>query len=192
MVDPFFLLELSSVAQYGEDGIMFVGIATYAIMGHVCTSCFLRARGSSLSATRIAGGAALAYNQLGGLPTRTTSPTDEQVAYCRDWLFINPDMEIEPLAYYLKPGMDYQVRFKFTAKTNAPGQVFDSQRIESSEFVTDFPFPPGESSHNEDWWDVAAHPLSGGSFTVPNRRLYIGYIENQDETLTVYAWQHEE
>ncbi|MDF1501295.1 MAG: hypothetical protein P1P76_12615, partial [Anaerolineales bacterium] len=66
MVNPLFLLETSLIVQYGEEGTVFVGIAIYAIMGHDCTSCFPRARGSNLFATRIAGGAALAYNQLAG------------------------------------------------------------------------------------------------------------------------------
>jgi hypothetical protein len=65
VVDTLLLLELPPIVYNGEEGIVFVGIAIYAIMGHGCTSCCLRARGSK-PATRIAGGAALAYNQLAG------------------------------------------------------------------------------------------------------------------------------
>jgi len=133
-----------------------------------------------------------------GVETRTTSPTHEQVAYCREYLYITPDIEIEPLAYYVKDGMDYMVRFKFIAQTDDPALVFDSTQIDSSEFSADFDFPPGEETHNEIWWDIAGRPLTGASTFVPSSGsdrffwiMHIGIAENGDGTLTVYAWRCE-
>lgn len=45
-----------------------------------------------------------------GDPVSTTSPTAEQVAYCRDVMYINPELDIEPLGYFLQPGMDDIIR----------------------------------------------------------------------------------
>lgn len=133
---------------------------------------------------------------LFGRETRTTSPNSEQVTYSREFLYINPELEIQPLAYYVKEGMDYQVRFKFIARTDDPSLVFDAAHVDPSAFEASYPFPPGEEGHNEAWWDIASQTLSGGGFWVPASaerfwRLHIGYVKNDDGTLTVYTWRHE-
>jgi len=48
VVDALLLPKLTGLIHDSEERIVFVGIATYAIMGHGCTSCCLRARGSRL------------------------------------------------------------------------------------------------------------------------------------------------
>ena len=68
----------------------------------------------------------------------TTTPTKEQIAYCRDVMYINPGLEIEPLGYCLQPGMDDVIRFKFTAKTDDPSQLFDKSQVDSTRFSPDF------------------------------------------------------
>lgn len=129
---------------------------------------------------------------LGGWVTRTESPNAEQVAHAREFLLIDPALEIEPLAYYLKDGMDYMVRFKFVAKTNDPTLIFDRSGVDPSTFEADFEFPRGEETHNEAWWDISTRPMSGGYVRVPHgRTLTIGYAENEDGTITVYTWRHE-
>lgn len=132
------------------------------------------------------------YSAAVGWTTRTESPNTEQVADAREFLFIDPDVEIEPLAYYVKDGMDYMVRFKFIAKTHDPTRLFDRSRVDPSAFRADFDFPPGEEMHREGWWDIFSRPMAGGFFPVPHgRTLVIGYIKNNDNTFTVYAWRHE-
>ncbi|MEM9368418.1 MAG: hypothetical protein AAGD07_20685 [Planctomycetota bacterium] len=129
---------------------------------------------------------------MGGWVTRTESPDVNQVAHAREFLLINSTLEIEPLAYYLKDGMDYMVRFKFLAKTGEPMEIFDRSYVSVSTFQTNFSFPPGEETHNESWWDVSSRPMSGGYVRVPHdRTMTVGYVENDDRTITVYAWRHE-
>lgn len=129
---------------------------------------------------------------VAGWVTRTESPTAKQVAYAREFLLIKPELEIEPLAYYLKDGMDYMVRFKFIAETNDPTQIFDRSLVDPSTFQDDFNFQPGEEGHNEAWWDISSRRLVGGRYRAPNgNHLEIGYAKNDDDTFTVYVWRHE-
>ena len=146
--------------------------------------------------TLAAVGAVLVWLMLviGGVETGTTSPSPEQVAHAREYLYIAPNFEIEPLAYAVKHGTDHIVRFKFIARTDDPALVFDTTQIDPSKFSTDFVFPPGEETHNEDWWDLSTQPVTGGSFWVPTSEpdrfywlMHIGCVENGDGTLTVYA-----
>lgn len=129
---------------------------------------------------------------VAGWVTRTGSPSAKQVAYAREYLLINPELEIEPLAYYLKDGMDYMVRFKFIAKTNDPTQIFDRSLIDPSTFQDNFHFQPGEEGHNEAWWDISSRPLVGGLIRAPNgNHIEIGFANNDDDTFSVYVWRHE-
>ena len=47
----------------------------------------------------------------------TMAPTIEQVNFCRDVMYVNPQLDIEPLGYYMQPGMNDVSRFKFNTKT---------------------------------------------------------------------------
>lgn len=85
---------------------------------------------------------------MGGWVTRTEAPDEEHVAHAREFLFVNPGLEIEPLAYYEKDGMDYMVRFKFLARTDDPTLIFDPCHVDPSAFSANFEFPPGEERHN--------------------------------------------
>jgi hypothetical protein len=135
---------------------------------------------------------ALAIVAAAGWVTRTESPNSEQVAHAREFLLIEAEQEIEPLAYYLKRGLDYQVRFKFIARTDDPTRIFDSSYVDPSTFQPNFDFPPGEESHNEAWWDISSRPLTGGQVRAPNgNKLEIGCGKNDDGTITVYTWRRE-
>jgi hypothetical protein len=132
-----------------------------------------------------------------GNPLSTTSPTAEQVAYCRDVMYINPELDIEPLGYFLQPGMDDLIRFKFTAKTDDPSLLFDDSQVDSTAFSPDFYVSALDPTTSEKWWDISSQTLSGGNFTVPppkssgTRGLNIGFVKNDNGTLTVYVLWHE-
>ena len=127
--------------------------------------------------------------------TETTSPTSEQVAYAREFLYINPELKIEPIGFVEKNGFDHHVRLKFIAKTDDPTFLFDKTEVPSGEFSYDFNFPEPEASIDEYWWDVYSMTVIGENFRVPKSeyhwRLSVGYFINEDSTLTVYAWRHE-
>lgn len=130
------------------------------------------------------------------METETSSPNPEQVAYARQFLYINPELNIEPLGYVEKKGFDYHVRLKFIAKTDDPSFIFDNTEVNSAEFKRNFKLPLPEATIDEPWWDVYDQAVTGGNFCVPKSeeqfwRLSIGYLKNEDNTLTVYAWRHE-
>jgi len=130
-------------------------------------------------------------------PTSTTSPTAKQVQYCRDVMYINPDLDIEPSGFFLRPGMDDTIRFKFIAKTNDPSQLFESDMIAATDFKPDFGVYALSPNARDSWWDIATQKLTGGNFSVPSRTsagsrgLNVGYFENSKGTLTVYILWHE-
>ena len=68
----------------------------------------------------------------------TTTPTKEQIAYCRHVMYINPGLEIGRLGYCLQPGLDDVIRFKFIAKTDDPSLLFDKSQVDSTRFSPDF------------------------------------------------------
>lgn len=148
--------------------------------------------GASIVSLLIAGFFTMFFSVVGGWVTRTESPNAEQVAHAREFLLIDPELEIEPVAYYLKNGMDCMVRFKFLAKTRDPARIFEAAQVDASVFQGDFEFRPGEATHNEPWWDIKSRPLQGGRFRSPNgQTVEAGYAKNEDGTLTVYVWRHE-
>ena len=146
----------------------------------------------SVGASLAVGILSLPIMAVAGWVTRTESPRPRQVEHAREFLLVNPELKIEPLAYYEKNGMDYMVRFKFLAKTDDATNIFDRTHVAPSTFGPNFDFPAGEATHSEAWWDVSSRPMSGGHIRVPyDHTLTIGYVENDDSTITVYAWRHE-
>ena len=129
--------------------------------------------------------------------TSTTTPTPAQIQTCRDFMYINPAVQIEPLGFFLQPGMDDVIRFKFVAKTNDPAQVFDSTLVDPKKFGPDFQISALEPGAADKWWDVSRQTLTGGNFSVPSpkssgtRGLNIGYTQNSERTLTFYVLWHE-
>ncbi len=138
----------------------------------------------------------------------TTTPNKAQIAECRQIMYINPKITIEPLGYATVSGMDDEIRFKFTALTDDPATLFDSTQIDSTKFVSNFnpsslqPSSPDLSmllqpNAPKNWWDVSVQTVSGGSFRVPppnakgTRGLNIAYKTKDDGTLTVYVLWHE-
>lgn len=65
----------------------------------------------------------------------TTTPTNEQVARCRNVMYINPEIDITPLGYAIETGMDDVIRFKFVANTDDPSTLFDSAQVDATKFT---------------------------------------------------------
>jgi hypothetical protein len=93
--------------------------------------------------------------------------------------------------------MDDVIRFKFTAKTDDPSLLFDDSQVDASKFSSNFSVSALDPKATDMWWDISSQTLSGGNFSVPppkskgTRGLSIGYIKNDDGTLTVYVLWHE-
>ena len=127
----------------------------------------------------------------------TTSPTIDQVKYCRDVMYINPELEIDPIGYSIETGMDDVIRFKFIAKTDDPSILFETSRVNTKKFAEDFIPSSLNPQASETWWDLSSQQVTGANFTVPppnskgTRGLNIAYAKNDDGTLTVYVLWYE-
>ena len=127
----------------------------------------------------------------------TTTPGIEQVAKCRDVMYINPEIDIKPLGYAIETGMDDTIRFKFVAHTDDPSALFDSNHVDASRFADDFNPYTLRPQSAEAWWDLSSKSVSGANFSVPppgskgTRGLNIAYVKNDDNTLTVYVLWYE-
>ncbi len=119
----------------------------------------------------------------------TTSPSTQQVRYCRQVMSINPNVKIKPIGYKEVNGIDKAIWFKFIADTDDVAEVFLAPPIDSLEFQAGF------KSHyelEESWWDPGTKSLIGGRFNVPVAcGQSIAIHDNQDGTLTIYVMWHE-
>ena len=147
-----------------------------------------------LAASLLVGFAGCSFDFIGSnAGVTTTSPTKDQVAYCRDVMYINPELEIDPVGYSIETGMDDVIRFKFIAKTDDPSILFNPVRIDRKKFVDDFRLSTMKPQAPETWWDLSSQQVTGANFTVPppdskgTRGLNIAYAKNDDGTLTVYV-----
>ena len=127
----------------------------------------------------------------------TTTPTIDQVKYCREVMYINPELEIDPVGYSIETGMDDVIRFKFIAKTDDPSILFDTSRVDAKKYSDDFILSTLNPQAPETWWDLSSQQVTGANFTVPppgaqgTRGLNIAYAKNEDGTLTVYVLWYE-
>jgi hypothetical protein len=133
----------------------------------------------------------------GGGDVSTTTPSNEQIAKCRDVMYINPEIDIKPLGYAIETGMDDEIRFKFIAITDDPSALFDTAQVDATKFSANFNPSSLRPQASETWWDLSSKKLSGANFSVPppnsqgTRGLNVAYAKNDEKTLTVYVLWHE-
>ena len=87
--------------------------------------------------------------------------------------------------------IDGAIWFRFLAHTGDIADVFapETVEVEVSNFRSGYEFA---SSSMPSWWDVAQKPLTGGQVSLPNARfMNVGFVDNDDGTLTVYVMWHE-
>jgi hypothetical protein len=99
--------------------------------------------------------------------TETSSPSLNQVKYAREFLYINPELDIDARGYVEKKGFDYHVRLKFKANPDDPRILFNHNEVNPDNFADKLNFPPPEASIAESWWDVYSQTVTGGNFWVP-------------------------
>jgi hypothetical protein len=128
-----------------------------------------------------------------GPETCTTTPTDEQVKCCREVMYINPELEIVPLGYCIRPGLDATIFVKFVAKTDKPSKLFIREKVDATRFDLGFRRFVTEPKTAVSWWDVSSQRLTGASLIVKSPDsagdcgLDVAYTHNPDGTMTVYA-----
>ena len=127
-------------------------------------------------------------------PDVTTSPNQQQIQYCRDVMYINPELVLTPLGYYHEHGFqDDQIAFKFIARTDQIKNIFNVKFVPPAELVTRTSNYGLDVAIGETWWDIQNKTLVGGDFCVlppgspGSRALNIGISDNGDSTFTVYV-----
>lgn len=91
----------------------------------------------------------------------------------------------EDLRY--SPGIDGAMWSRFTVKANGIDEVFDASRVDTSEFSQDgYKFKVDWI--DEDWWDADSRQLIGGEVQIGDDFMRVGYVVNNDGTLTVYIF----
>ena len=127
----------------------------------------------------------------------TSAPNEEQVAYCRKVMYVSQGLEIKPLGYSIRYGLDDVIRFKFLAYTDDPGEVFESTFVDKAKFNGEFSLSALKPESSEPWWEPDVNAKLGANLSVPppdskgTRGLNIAFEDNGDDTLTVYVLWHE-
>jgi hypothetical protein len=130
-------------------------------------------------------------------PRSTITPNADEIAQCRRVMYIQPDLQIKPLGFFLLDSIDDIVRFKFIAMTDDPASIFDPKFVDPTAFRVGIDTHALQPNSTDSWWDLSKKTLTGGRFVVPppgaqgSRGLNIGYTRNQDKTITVYVLWHE-
>ena len=99
-------------------------------------------------------------------------------------MHLNPDTAIEPEGFIQTIGIDEAIWFRFKANTDDINNVFDTSIVDTKKFTSGYKI---NSSTQESWWDASEKNLTGNDIKLPNvKYMRVGYLKNQDESLTVY------
>ncbi|MBN2340477.1 MAG: hypothetical protein JXX29_12595 [Deltaproteobacteria bacterium] len=124
-----------------------------------------------------------------GKDEETTSPTPAQISRCVAEMYINPQIEIQPLGLkILGSGIDDAIWFKF--ETNAPvSDMFKPDVVESSLFRhRNNSFNNGKGIK---WWDIPKAGISSDQIALPNARYMTVFIKNNGKRRIVYIFWNE-
>ena len=127
-------------------------------------------------------------------PVTSATPGKEQVTHCRKVMYINPDIEIEPLGYHYEHGfLDDLICFKFEALTGEYAKIFQEDVLPAQKLVMQERSSNLNRDIDQQWWDPPKSKFIGGDFSVPalhtkgDRGLSVAVVPNGKDRLTVYA-----
>jgi len=108
----------------------------------------------------------------------------------RDEMCLREGLEVEDAQLRFSPGMDSAMWSRFTVKADDIAEVFDASEIDPSEFDN-----AGYQFHvdwiGDEWWDADSRQLIGGEVEVHGGYMRVGYVVNEDGTITVYIYWFE-
>lgn len=109
----------------------------------------------------------------------------------RNTLGIRPEVKaIEPRLRY-SPGIDGILWAKFKVKASTIGEVFQPGVVNPKELQS-APFKISVDWITNHWWDPEKHILTGGEIEIRRDEfMSVGFVDNQDGTLTVYIYWFE-
>lgn len=108
----------------------------------------------------------------------------------REMMCLRPGLIVSDEHLCYGPGIDAAMWSKFTVRAKGIGEVFDTSRVDTSEFTREgFQFKV--EWIDDPWWDADLHRLIGGEVKVGEDFMRVGYDDNRDGTLTVYIFWFE-
>ena len=108
----------------------------------------------------------------------------------REIMCLRPGLVVTDEHLRYGPGMDAAMWSKFTVRVKSIDEVFDTSRVDTSEF-TQNGYEFRVDWIDDSWWDADKHRLIGGEDEVGNDFMRVGYVDNGDGTLTVYVFWFE-
>ena len=103
---------------------------------------------------------------------------------------LRPELGVSDDHLRYEPGMDAAMWSKFTVKVKGIDEVFDTSRVDTSEF-TQAGYDFNVDWIDDDWWDANKRMLIGGEDEVGGDFMRVRYVDNGDGTLTIYVFWFE-
>lgn len=134
-------------------------------------------------------------DMLGTSPRSTTTPTSQEVEFCRHAMFISSTAEIQPVGLFRQPDFQFEtVALKFDAKTPNIECIFKPELIASSKLAKrESPLGFGRTVSAQ-WWDPHLQELTGFDCDSPptnnskTSALSIGVAKSVGDEYTVYVY----
>ena len=108
----------------------------------------------------------------------------------REIMCLRPELVVSDEHLRYEPGMDAAMWSKFTVRVKGIDEVFDTSRVDTSEF-TQAGYDFNVDWIDDDWWDANKRMLIGGEDEVGGDFMRVGYVDNGDGTLTIYVFWFE-
>ena len=124
-----------------------------------------------------------------GSKESTTNPNAQQLAHCRQVLYLSTNLVLEAKGYkFDASGIDAAMWFKFTTDSTDPAGLFQTNVVDTSGFSTGFALSP---SDDIPWWDVKGLDLMGGQVELPGVKFMNVGLLSSDSNTVVYIFWHE-
>ena len=108
----------------------------------------------------------------------------------REIMCLRPELVVSDEHLRYEPGMDAAMWSKFTVRVKGIDEVFDTSRVDTSEF-TQNGYEFRVDWIDDAWWDADKRTLIGGEDEVGADYMRVGYVDNGDGTLTIYIFWFE-
>lgn len=108
----------------------------------------------------------------------------------RETMCIREGLVVKDKNVRYSPGFDAAMWCRFTAKVNGIDEIFDTSKVDTSEF-SQADYKIQVDWITDEWWDVDDHQLIGGEVEIGNDWMRVGYVDHGDGTLTVYIFWFE-
>ena len=132
---------------------------------------------------------------VGTASTTSAEPSNEQVQFCRDALFIDPSIEIGAIGFFKRPDFRFDaIAFKFTAEAQDAQQIFLHEGLASDKMLAEtFGMLP-KVAVGEKWWNPESAELFSDTITTvvsgdtKTQEFCVATSQGDDGELIVYVY----